>query len=158
MARRPTRLDQKQLEARFARLREFGAMLQPPRGGWLRSLRNALGMRQRDLGDRLGMTAQGVADLERREADGTVTLNTLREAARALGGELHYVVVPVRPVKETLEERATRLARFMAGQVHHSMRMEDQGTGAQEQQDRFEEIRESLLKSPSVLWTLPDDL
>jgi hypothetical protein len=68
------------------------------------------------------------------------------------------VVLPVRPIKETLEERATRVARFMATQVHHSMRMEDQGTGVQEQLDRVAEIRETLLQSPSILWTLPDDL
>ena len=158
VSKRLTNLDRKQLDARFARVREVASLLQPPRGGWLRSLRNALGMRQQDLGERLGVTSQAVADLERREAEGSVTLSTLREAARAMGGELHYVVLPVRPVKETLERRATEVARFMAGQVHHSMRMEDQGTSEDEQQDRIAEIRELLLKTPSLLWTVPDDL
>jgi hypothetical protein len=75
-----------------------------------------------------------------------------------MGGELYYVVVPVRPIRETLENRATRVARFMAGQVHHSMRMEDQQTGAPEQRDRLEELRQSLLEKPSLLWSVPDDL
>lgn len=99
-----------------------------------------------------------MADLERREVDGAVTLATLRDAARAMGGELYYVVVPVRPIQETLEARAARVAGFMAGQVNHSMRMEDQQTGTAEQRDRREELRLNLLKTPSLLWALPDDL
>ena len=158
MTQRLTSLHRKQLEARYTSIRKAAPMLQPPRGGWLRSLRNALGMRQQDLGRRLGVSRQAIAELERREADEAVTLGTLREAARALGAELHYVIVPVRPVHETLEDRATRVARFMAGQVHHSMRMEDQATGAAEQRARVEEIRQSLLQDPSLLWTLPDEL
>lgn len=159
MARsRPTRLDRKQLDARYARVREARPQFQAPRGGWLRALRTALGMRQQDLGERLGVSGQSIAALERREIDGRVTLDRLREAARAMGAELYYAIVPVRTVSETLEERATRVARFMAGQVHHSMRMEDQGTGVDEQRERFEEIRRSLLEDPSLLWTLPDEL
>lgn len=158
MAARITALDRKQLGDRLAKIREIAPLLSPPRGGWLRSLRNALGMRQQDLGGRLGVSKQSIAALERREADGTITLAKLREAARALGGELHYVVLPVRPVEETLEHRAGQVARFMAGQVHHSMRMEDQATGEEERRDRTEELKRMLLETPSLLWTVPDDL
>jgi predicted DNA-binding mobile mystery protein A len=153
-----TELDRKQLDTRFAQLRESVPLFQPPRGGWIRSLRNTLGMRQEDLALRLGVTSQAVTNLERREVEGSVTLSALRDAARAMGGELHYVVVPVRPVRETLEARAARIARFMVDQVRHSMRMEDQATGEAQRQDRLKETRERLLKRPSLLWTLPDDL
>jgi predicted DNA-binding mobile mystery protein A len=158
MPQHPSKLDRKQLERRLSRVREMAALFQSPRGGWVRAIRGALGMRQRDLAKRLHVSAQAVADLERREGEGAVTLAALREAAHAMGAELHYVLLPVRPIQETLEERATRVARFMASQVHHSMRMEDQGTGADEQRDRAKEIRESMLANPSLLWNLPDDL
>jgi predicted DNA-binding mobile mystery protein A len=158
MPRQITGLSRKQLDNRLAKIRETATLLQPPRGGWLRSLRNALGMRQQDLGERLRVSKQSITSMERREVDGTITLATLRDAARALGGELHYVVLPVRPLQETLERRATQVARFMASQVHHSMRMEDQGTGEEEQKDRFEELRQMLLQTPSLLWAVPDDL
>jgi predicted DNA-binding mobile mystery protein A len=158
MKRSLTALDRKQLDARFAVLRENLAVLQPPRGGWIRSLRNALGMRQQDLGERLAVSSQAVADLERREAQELVTLSKLRTAAHALGAELYYVVIPVRPISAMLEERADRVARFLGGQVHHSMRMEDQATAEAEQKARLAEIKEHLLEVPSLLWTLPDDL
>lgn len=158
MSRRVNDLDLKQLDTRLGRIRDSASLLQSPRGGWLKSLRKALGMRQSDVGERLGMTRQAVADLERREDNGAVTLNALREAARALGAELHYVVLPIVPLKETLDARAEHVARFMAGQVHHSMRMEDQGTGEREAKDRIEELRQMLLQNPALLWTVPDDL
>ena len=115
-------------------------------------------MRQQDLGGRLGVSNQAVADLERREAEEMVTLAKLRAAAHALGGELYYAVVPARPVAAILEERADRVARFLAGQVHHSMRMEDQATAEAEQEARMAEIKAHLLEVPSLLWSVPDDL
>jgi len=115
-------------------------------------------MRQRDLSARLRTSSQAVADLERREADGTVTISKLREAAHALGAELYYVIIPARPINATLQSRAEQVARFLAGQVHHSMRMEDQATAEEEFRERLEEMRDHLLAVPSLLWTLPDDV
>jgi predicted DNA-binding mobile mystery protein A len=158
MGARTAKLDRKQLDRRLGQVRDVASLLQPPRGGWLRVLRSALGMSQRELGSRLRITPQAAAALEKREDDGTVTLATLRAAAHAIGCEVHYVLVPAQPIEKTLEDRATVVARFMSGQVHHSMRMEDQATSDDERNDRYEEIREQLLDNPSLLWTVPDDL
>ena len=114
-------------------------------------------MRQRDLGARMGVSAQAVAQLEAREQEGSVTLGALREAARAMGAEVFYVIVPERSVSVALRERADAAARLMLRQVHHSMRMEDQETGAAERDARLAELTEELLRSPSALWDLPDD-
>lgn|GEM_PF-6848800 len=124
----------------------------------MRLLRNALEMRQEDLGDRLKVSAQAVGALERREAEGTVTLAALRQAADALGAELYYVLLPRQPIEAQLEARIDRVARFLAGQVHHSMRMEDQATDPPELQERIREIKDQLRLMPSLLWTLPDDV
>lgn len=118
-------------------------------------LRTALGMRQRDLGERMSISPQAVAQLEAREQDGAVTLGALRDAARAMGGELFYVVVPEQSVSGVLEARADSIARGLAGQVRHSMRMEDQETSEAEWQARVTELREELLRNPAALWTLP---
>ena len=151
-----TALDRKQLDTRYAALRAQVPLMQVPRGGWIRMLRTALGMRQRDLGERLNISAQAIAQLEAREMDGSVTLGALRDAARAMGAEVFYVVVPEQPVSTVLERRAEAVARVLTGQVHHSMRMEDQETGAGEQEDRLVEVKQELLLDPSRLWTLPD--
>jgi hypothetical protein len=86
-----------------------------------------------------------------------VTLGALRQAADALDAELYYVLIPRQPLEAQLEEKIDRAARFLAGQVHHSMRMEDQATDAAELQERINEIKNQLRLTPSLLWTLPRD-
>jgi predicted DNA-binding mobile mystery protein A len=115
-------------------------------------------MRQEDLGARLKVSAQAVGALERREAADGVTLAALRQAADALDAELYYVLLPRQPLEMQLEEKIDRAARYLAGQVHHSMRMEDQATEPAELEERVNEIREQLRLAPSLLWTLPREV
>lgn len=147
-----------QLERRFATLRNEAGLLATPKGGWIRLLRTSLGMRQHDLGARMGITAQAAGQLEQREMDEAVTLKALRQAADALGAELYYVLVPREPLSAAVEDRISRAARYLAGQVDHTMRLENQATGEAESQARVRQIEEQLRLRPSLLWTLPDDL
>lgn len=104
------------------------------------------------------VSAQAVGALERREAEESVTLASLRQAADALDADLYYVLLPRKPIEERLEAEVDRVARFMAGQVHHSMRMEDQATDIPELLERIKEIKDRLRLTPSLLWTLPHDV
>jgi predicted DNA-binding mobile mystery protein A len=115
----------------------------------------SLAMSQADLGRRMGVTRQAIGQLERRESDGSATIKALEEAARALGGEFVYAIVPHRPLGRTLEERADRLARQMTASVRHTMRLEDQETDT-DLEARTAEITAELLASPRRLWSLPD--
>jgi predicted DNA-binding mobile mystery protein A len=153
-----TSLAVQQLERRFATLRQQAGLLATPKGGWIRMLRTSLGMRQHDLGARLGITAQAAGQLEQREIDEAVTLKALRQAANALGAELHYVLVPRQPVSAEVEDRISRAARYLAEQVDHTMRLENQSTGGAASEARVRQIEEQLRLAPSLLWTLPDDL
>jgi hypothetical protein len=90
--------------------------------------------------------------------DEAVTLKALRQAADALGADLHYVLVPRQPLSAALEDRISRAARHLAGQVDHTMRLENQETGDAASQMRIRRIEEQLRLTPSLLWTLPDDL
>jgi len=69
-----------------------------PLGGWVYSLRMAHGLSSADLADRLGVTRQAVAELERREYRGTASLNALVAAAHALDATLVYYFRPNRPL------------------------------------------------------------
>ena len=83
-----------------------------PRIGWLRTVRLTLGMSMRQLGDRLGISPQAVAQLEEREAQGTVTLDSLQNAARAMDMKLVYVLLPEEgSIESMVEARALQLAR-----------------------------------------------
>lgn len=98
-----------------------------PVAGWVRAVRDALGMSTRDLAARMGVASSSwVSELERNEAAGTVTLATLERAAAALGCRLEYVLVPVEPLEEVVRTRARDVARRELSDVEHTMALEAQ--------------------------------
>ncbi len=84
---------------------------QPPRGGWVRAIREALGMTNVQLAKRLKIKApQSVEDMQEYEASGTIKLQTLRKLAEALGCRLVYAVVPPKALDEIRRDRARAVA------------------------------------------------
>lgn len=145
------KLAREQLDRRLDRVRDAVPHLRTPRGGWLSSLRSGYGMTQAQLAHRMGVSQQAVSQLEKREADESATLGALREAAAALDAELVYAIVPRRSIRDTLGERARRLARRMVGSVRHTMRLEAQDPGS-DLEERTEALAAQLLESPGQLW------
>ena len=83
-----------------------------PRCGRTKTIRLALGMSSKALGERLDMTAQGARKLEQAEANGTITLNTLARLAHGLDCEVHYVFVPRTSLVEQVLRRTHEVAGF----------------------------------------------
>jgi predicted DNA-binding mobile mystery protein A len=104
-------------------------VLDPPRAGWLRTIRDALGMSLAQLGRRLGISPQSVLSLEQRELEDTISVGKLREAAHAMGCELRVVFIPRTSLEETVREQATRRARAERQRLLHTMRLEAQEDG-----------------------------
>jgi predicted DNA-binding mobile mystery protein A len=124
-----------------------------PGGGWLRAMRQALGMTTRQLAKSVGVTQAAVVDAERTEAKGDITLATLQRYAAALGCELSYALVPKRSLRDTLEERADHIARDQVSRVRHSMALEDQLTSKTHLEREVAELKRKLLEGKrSRLW------
>lgn len=149
--RRVQHLARRQLDRRLTQIRDTGPLLDGPRGGWVKTLRLALGMPQAYLAERMGVSRQAVSRLEQREADGSVTLKALEQAAHAMGGRVVYAIVPERSIEETLEGRAVRLAKQMTGSVRHTMKLEDQEPMS-DLDEHTRELAKELLASPARLW------
>ena len=99
-----------------------------PSEGWIYAIRTALGMSLRQLGQRLKMTPQGVKDIERREQEGSLTLQRLREVAAALDMQLVYGLVPkAQTLDNMIEQRARELAREIVLKTAQTMHLENQG-------------------------------
>lgn len=73
----------RQLDAALARWRGADLPARPPQG-WVKAIREALGMPAAHLAQRLGVAPSTVTRMETSEADDTVSLATLRRAAEAL--------------------------------------------------------------------------
>jgi predicted DNA-binding mobile mystery protein A len=124
-----------------------------PSGGWLRAVRQALGMTTRQLAKSVGVSQAAVVDTERTEAKGDITLATLQRYAAALDCELKYALVPKRPLQEAVEERADRIARDQVSRVQHSMALEDQSTSKEHLERETAALRRKLLEGKrSRLW------
>src|SRR5580704_5310380 len=113
------------LDKRFTALRPLIKSARPPKG-WLRAVRDALGMTTAQLGKHLGVSQPRIVELEQSEVSGRVTLNTLQRAAEALGCRLVYALVPDRPLADTVRERADLVAAREASAVSQTMRLEGQ--------------------------------
>ena len=122
------------LDKKFESLRPLDRFAMPPKG-WIRAIRDAIGMTGAQLGRRVGNSPQGIVGLERSEAAGTIQLNTLRRAAEAMECVLVYAIVPKTSLADMVNRRAREIAQRALQRVSHSMALEDQ------QVDRDMELR-----------------
>lgn len=113
------------LDSKLASIKPIERFAMPPKG-WVRAIRDAIGMTGAQLARRLGMTAQGIVSLERSEASGKIQLNTLRRAAEAMDCILVYALVPKTSLTEMVDHRARDIALRALRRVSHSMALEDQ--------------------------------
>ena len=126
----------------------------PPPTGWIKAVRTALGMSLQQLGTKLSITKQSLADIEHREKEGTVTLKTLRDAANALDMELVYGFVPKDGSLDALIDRkAKELATQIVLRTSNTMKLEDQSNSTKRIQQAIEE-RTIAIKNelPKILW------
>ena len=109
-----------------------------PSKGWIRAVRDALGMSAVQLGKRLGIKPQSLADLEKSERFGTIQLNTLRRAAEELDCTLVYALVPKSSLEEVVQTRARDIARRDLARIGHSMDLEAQGLSQSEREAQID--------------------
>ncbi len=138
------------LDERLDGLRPADRFRAPPKG-WVRALRDALGMTGAQLGARMGIRPQTVETIEKSEAAGTIQLSTLRRAAEALDCTLVYALVPNTSLETMVNERARKIAMRELKRVAHTMRLEAQGTDDADLEARIQTyIRDRL--SERDLW------
>jgi predicted DNA-binding mobile mystery protein A len=106
--------------------------------GWLRAIREAIGMSGQQYASRLQVAWQSMDDLEKSEAAGTITLNSLRKAAEALGCRLVYAIVPATgSLEEMVERRARDIARAALERVNQTMLLEGQALPSEELEEQI---------------------
>ena len=137
------------LDGHFAEWQRLRGLARPTRG-WVRAVREALGMSAATLAERLGTTAGAVSRLEQSEAAERIRLDTLRRAADALGCDLVYLLVPRRPLTAVVRDRARELAHYQIAATEQTMRLEDQATGKTKEME--DQLTEQLLERGS-LWS-----
>lgn len=136
------------------RFKDLGAAVRfaPPVRGWIKAVRESLGMSTAQLAKRLRIKQPSVVALEQSEAKGSIELATLRRVAAALDCTLVYALVPNRPLETMVRERARTFARRRLDPVEHSMLLENQKVEAKvrNSQARIDEIIRQT--NPRLFW------
>src|SRR5271169_5402201 len=145
MAKQTHLLTATQIDRKLAPLRAISASLRPSSaGGWIRALRQGLGLSAAALGKRMKLAQQSVVQLERNERAGAITLASLRRAAEAFDAELVYAIIPRKTLRETISDQAIKIARERVAPVARSMQLEAQGLTDVELQDRIMDLARDL--------------
>lgn len=138
-------------------LKKFNSVkdVHPPVKGWIRAVRNALGMSARQLASRIGVSQQAVSRIEKDESSGSVTIKTMWKTAEALDCMFVYGFVPRKSIEQTLHDQARHYAKKQLAQVSHTMSLEAQPLSAKENLEMLENlIADIISKPPANLWDL----
>ncbi|WP_419926859.1 mobile mystery protein A [Candidatus Poriferisocius sp.] len=146
-------LARNRLDDRFKTLPPSGKFTRPHKG-WIRAIRDALGMTTGELASRMGVRQQTISDIERSEQHDTIQLKTLERAAQAMNCRLVYALVPDSTLEETVNAQARRKAIQHLESVAHHSRLEDQAVGDNELSTQIDELA-ALLASRRGLWAEP---
>jgi predicted DNA-binding mobile mystery protein A len=122
-------LRRKQLDRALAPFRPAVSVARPVKG-WVRAIREAIGVSSADLANRMGTSRQLSLQQEKAEAEDRITLKSLRTLASALDCDLVYALVPrAASLEDLMSNRARIQAKKNVLGVEHSMALEDQAVG-----------------------------
>lgn len=129
------------------RLKAFAGLGAAPPMGWVRALRDALGLTGAQLARRIGIRPASLSELEKNEAKGAITLATLRRAAEALDCTLVYALVPNKSLETMVKEAATAAAQSELAASFHTMALEGQDLRAADKREMVEELAADIARA-----------
>jgi predicted DNA-binding mobile mystery protein A len=124
-----------------------------PKKGWIRTIREVLGMSSYALANRMGCSRTNITSLEQREKKGTISLKALEQVAQAMNCKLVYCFIPLEPFDKILEKQAKVVAKKQIRLINHSMKLEQQGLNPKQLQQQENDLVQELLQgNPKNLW------
>lgn len=146
-------LIRRQLDQHINQLRSLDTYDRPSRG-WIRSIREALGLTRSQLSQRLRVTPQNIENLEKAEEERNITLKSLEKVSEAMNCRLYYVLIPENSLENTVNQQILKKAQQIIGYVSHSMALEDQKTKDAELKRQISNLVDELKRKNniSVIW------
>ena len=146
------RLVREQLDKTLSQFAGLKSISIPPKG-WIRALREALGMSGAQFAERLGVKPPRITKLEKDELSGSLTIRSMRQAADALDAVFVYALVPRESLESAVRRQAERVAGLRLKGVSHSMGLEGQQLSHEEMKKALHETVEELMRTmPNDLW------
>lgn len=119
------------------------------RSGWIRYMRQSLGMTLKKLGERASVSTGTIAQAERGEVAGKVTIATLKTMAKAMECEFVYAFVPKVDIDVILKQEARKKAQKILAAADTHMTLEDQRV-SRDLKERIERLANKLIQRGEV--------
>ena len=150
---RNNKLQFQQLNEKMDQLTGLQHVIVPPIG-WIKAIRNGIGMSMEQLGKKLSITKQGVMDIEKREKEGAITIKSMQEIAKAMDTQFVYGFVPkAGSLEQMIEYRALEIASKIVERTSTTMKLEDQANSKERIEKAIKErATEIINKTPKILW------
>jgi len=146
------KLAREQLNATLKRFEPLKTQVSPAKG-WVRAIRDALGMTGGQLATRLNVNKQRVSRIEKDEKRGKVKLETLRNVAEAMDCIFVYGFVPRDSLEQIVREQAKLVAKKRIAQSDQAMRLEKQELTKDRKEKELTDLIEDIVSTmPKSLW------
>lgn len=142
------------LDQRFRAAGDLRYHLAVPVKGWLRAIRESLGMTTTQLAARMGLSQSSITDLEKSESRGAIQLSSLKRAAEAMNCTLVYALVPNEPLESFLQKQERKVAREHLKPIEQTMLLENQSTSPEQVNELLEDYIRTRL-NPRHIWDKP---
>ncbi|MFO7922208.1 MAG: mobile mystery protein A [Bacteroidales bacterium] len=138
------KLFREQLDRKLSKLREFSVQGLTSIG-WIRTIREALGMTSKDLASRVGVNQSRIIHMEQAEVDGNIKISTMKKIADALEMDFVYAFVPRTSLNDMVREQARLLALKKMERLDHTMRLEMQELSSEEKEKALKDMIDKIL-------------
>jgi predicted DNA-binding mobile mystery protein A len=130
------------------------AGLKTPPEGWLRTVRNALGMSGAEVAKKMSVTRARVTQAEHAELTGGVTLKSMQATAEAMGCRFVYAIIPSSGrIEDIIMAQARKKATAIVGTASKHMALENQALPEDKNAQEVERLtREIAREMPPDFW------
>lgn len=146
------KLMREQLDKKLRNLNSIPAL---PSTGWIKSIREALGMTSAQLAKRIGVNQSRVTHMEQAEAEENLKLSTMHKVADGLGMKFVYGFVPKDGLEDIVRSQARKLALKRMERLDHTMRLELQNLSNAEKEKAINDMVDRILiEGDKELWEI----
>ncbi len=136
-----------QLDKKFEILKSFVGFT--PQQGWIKTIREVLGLSTSQLGKKVGVDRSRISRLENAEKLGNLKLSSLQKIAKGLNMHFVYGFVPQDTLEEMVRDQARRIALKRLETLDNTMRLEKQDLSTEDKKKALNDMIEKILMDNS---------
>ena len=145
-----------QLEKRLAVLRDLSGLTMPSQG-WVKTIREALGLSTSQLAKKVGIDQSRISRLENSEKTGELKLSSLQKIADGLNMKFIYGFVSEETLEDIVRNQARRIALKRLETLDSTMRLEQQALSDENKKKALDDMMEKILINPPKDFWEQDD-